>query len=642
MCGIAGFIDFKKVSSYDILQKATDTLQHRGPDGSGYEFFQTETAQIGLGQRRLSIIDLTEGGKQPMNYKQFWLVFNGEIYNFQEIKTELAVLGHTFKSHSDTEMILHAFEEWGTHCVDKFVGMFAFVLYDTQKNEVLCYRDRAGVKPFYYYWHEGLFFFASELKAFHAHPEFKKEIELNALAAYMQYGNVPAPYCIFKNCHKLQAGHFLRFSLDNKAYSIKKYWDVYDAYNKPKLDISEKDAVAETEKVLTKAFEYRMVADVPVGVFLSGGYDSTSVVALLQKNRFEKLKTFTIGFKNTDGTSRNNREGGHDEAPIARQTAKILGTDHSEFYCTIKEGLDIVPQLPFYYDEPFADSSAIPTVLVSKIARQHVTVALSADAGDEVFAGYNRYDILMGVGKKIINLPKPFRKIAAASLGLIENKGLIKNKFQLHSRIQKTRHLLKSPTYYDLMMSVTQDFSAAALQKLFIRPVTVLPSDYERHDIEAQYYDPLSYMMAVDYQTYLADDILQKVDRATMAVSLEGREPFLDHHVIEWAAQLPTHFKYKNGTKKHILKQIVHQYVPKALLDQPKSGFGIPKAQWLKNELKSYVEGYLDHNSIEAQGIFNAAEVQSIKQAFENGNTLYADKIWKLLMFQMWYKAWMH
>jgi len=302
----------------------TDSLYHRGPDGSSYEYIQTEKCQIGLGHRRLSIIDLSATGKQPMQFEHLWITFNGEIYNYKKIKEELLDLNHQFIGHSDTEVILHAFVQWGIECVEKFIGMFAFVIYDSKHDEIYCLRDRAGVKPFFYYWKDGLFLFSSELKAFHQHPKFKKEINLDAVAAFMKFRNVPSPHCIFNNCYKLKPGHYLKFSLLTPDFTLHKYWDVYDAYNKPKLNISFEEAKTETEKILKSAFDYRMVSDVPVGVFLSGGYDSACVTALLQKNGTEKLKTFTIAVPDI----------GLNEAPYAKDVSKYLETEHYEYECT--------------------------------------------------------------------------------------------------------------------------------------------------------------------------------------------------------------------------------------------------------------------------------------------------------------------
>ena len=633
MCGISGFLDFKGNSSELILKNLTNTLSHRGPDGFGYEFFSTSDFQIGLGHRRLSIIDLSDSAKQPMCFNNYWIVFNGEIYNFNEIKQTLISLNHTFQSHSDTEVILHAYHEWGINCVEKFIGMFAFVIYDTKKQELICLRDRAGVKPFFYYWSNNLFLFASELKAFHEHPQFKKEINTDAVAAFMQYGNVPTPHCIFKNCYKLKPGHSLTFNITQKSINITKYWDVYDAYNKPKLNISFADAKSETEKILTSAFNYRMVSDVPVGVFLSGGYDSTCVTALLQKDRTEKLNTFTIALPGI----------GLNEAPYAKEIAKHFGTNHQEIECTEKEALNLIHDLPHYYDEPFADSSAIPTTLVCKMAAKQVTVALSADAGDEIFAGYNRYDYLMKYGKTLNQIPAPFRKNIARIMNSVnaDKIPVLNKKYNFHNRYEKLKSLLKNPSPENMMHSLSTQFNDTDFKKLLELPANTIETAYLNNTLLKEYYTPLSYMMAIDYQTYLLDDILQKVDRASMTASLEGREPFLDHRVIEFAAQLPDHYKYFKGSKKYIIKEILHQYIPEKIMNRPKMGFAIPIENWLTNELKQLVNDYLNESEIEKQNIFNVDYVKKIKIDFFNGKKEFATKIWYLLMFQMWYKKWM-
>lgn len=633
MCGISGFIDFNQQSSVDVLMKMTDTLYHRGPDGSGYEFFQTNTFQIGLGHRRLSIIDLSETGKQPMKFEHLWVTFNGEVYNYSEIKTELTNLNHQFLGHSDTEVILHAFAEWGISCIEKFIGMFAFVIYDTKSEEMYCVRDRAGIKPFYYYWKDGLFLFASELKAFHQHPQFKKEINLDSVAAFMQFGNVPTPHCIFNHCHKLKSGHYLKFSLHTSQISIHKYWDVYDAYNKPKLDISFTEAKQETEKILKSAFDYRMVSDVPVGVFLSGGYDSACVTALLQKDRSEKLKTFTIGVPDI----------GLNEAPYAKDVAKHLGTEHYEYQCTQAEALELITDLPYYYDEPFADSSAIPTTLVCKMAKKQVTVALSADAGDEIFAGYNRYDYMMKHGKRLNQLPKFMRKGMSGIMNVVPSDKIpvLKNKYNFYNRYEKLKSLLNDPSSKNMMLSLSKQYNESQLKHLMKSGFKNIETDYLSDALHKDYHSPLSYMMAIDYQTYLLDDILQKVDRASMTASLEGREPFLDHRIIEWAAQLPDNYKYYKGTKKHILKEIVYQYIPKELMDRPKMGFAIPIENWLMFDLKDKVLYYLSDEKIIEQGILNVDFIREIKLNFYSGKKELANKLWYILMFQMWYEKWM-
>lgn len=613
----------------------TSTLHHRGPDGSGTIVLDNEFAQIGFGHRRLAIIDLSETGHQPMQFEHLWICFNGEIYNYQEIKDELSALGHSFKGGSDTEMILHAYAQWGKKCLDKFIGMFAIVLFDTETNNLFCARDRAGVKPFFYYFKDGLFLFASELKAFHAHPNFQKKINKSAVAAFMQYGNVPTPHCIFEDCFKLKPGHWLELHLTNGNLKSEQYWNVYDAYNQPKSTLSFEEAKCETEKILSSACEYRMVADVPVGVFLSGGYDSACVTSLLQKDRTERLKTFTIAVPDI----------GLNEAPYAKDVANHLGTDHTEIECSQKDALDLIVDLPYYYDEPFADSSAIPTTLVSKMARKHVTVALSADAGDEVFAGYNRYDYLMRFGKKMEQLPGFVRRSAAGLMEMIPSERIpvLKNKYNFHNRYEKLKGILHNPSSEQIMLSLSQQYTDEQLNSVMrSTDFKTLSTAYISKELKEEFSSPLAYMMAVDYQTYLVDDILQKVDRSTMTVSLEGREPFLDHHVIEWAATLPDDFKYHKGEKKYILKEIVHQYIPKEMMDRPKMGFAIPIAHWLQHDLRDLVETYLKEETIVDQGLFNWEYVDKLKRDFFKGKKEYDVKIWYLLMFQMWYEKWMN
>lgn len=633
MCGITGIIDFNKQSSNEVLEAMTNSLDHRGPDGIGVDLHSEDEFQIGFGHRRLSIIDLTENAKQPMEYNQFSITFNGEIYNYKEITKELEQLGHIFNSSSDTEMILHAYAQWGSSCLGKFIGMFAFVIYDKESQEVFCARDRVGVKPFFYYWNEGLFLFGSELKAFHQHPSFQKEINLDAVAAFMQYGNVPTNHCIFQNCSKLKPGHYLLFDLKTKNHKLQRYWNVYDAYNSPKQNISMEEAKAGTETILQSAFEYRMVSDVPVGVFLSGGYDSACVTALLQKDRTDKLKTFTIGVPDI----------GLNEAPYAKDVAQHLGTDHHEYTCTQKEAIDLIDDLPYYYDEPFADSSALPTTLVSKMAKEKVTVALSADGGDEIFAGYNRYDYLTRYGNKLNRIPGFARKSIAGLMNVIPSKNIpvLKNKYNFHNRYEKLKGILRDPSPEKIMLSLSQQYTDGQIPAVLKDSVNVLDTAYTSNELQKDTFSPLAYMMAIDYQTYLVDDIMQKVDRATMSASLEGREPFLDHHIIEWVATLPNKFKYHNGVKKHILKEIVHQYIPKQMMDRPKMGFAIPIDKWMNEDLKERIDEFINEKTIVEQGIFNWDYISKLKTDFYWGRKEYDTKLWYVLMFQMWYTKWM-
>lgn len=634
MCGIAGFIDFNKKSSEDTLRKMSDTLAHRGPDGSGIFLDENPNFQTGLAHRRLSIIDLSANGSQPMQYKNFHITFNGEIYNYKEIKAELEQTSRSFRGDSDTEVILQAFAEWGIGCLDKFIGMFAFVIYDCLKNEIYCVRDRAGVKPFFYYFENNLFLFASELKAFHQHPDFKKVLNTDAVAAFVQHGNVPTPYCIFKNCYKLRAGHYLKINSETKSFSEHAYWNVYDAYNKPKLDISFEEAKTQTENILRSAFQYRMVSDVPVGVFLSGGYDSTCLTSVLMAGSSKKLQTFTIGIKDSS----------LNEAPYAKETANYLGTDHTEIYCEEKDALDLIPYLTSIYDEPFGDQSAIPTMLVSKLSREKVKVVLSADGGDEVFAGYNRYDFLLKQGKFLNQIPAPLRNLSAEIMSKVsaERLPVLGKRYNFANRYEKLKMLLRDPSAEKFMFSMSTQYSEKELHSLVKYPYQELNTAYHSHELKKDFYTDLSYMMAIDYQTYMLDDILQKVDRATMAFGLEGREPFLDHHIIEYAAQLPDHFKYNKGIKKYILREITHKYVPQKMLDRPKMGFAIPLENWLGKELRPLVTEYLSLREIKNSGVFNEAYVSDLVKKFYSGKKELGQKIWYLLMFQMWYKKWMN
>lgn len=425
----------------------------------------------------------------------------------------------------------------------------------------------------------------------------------------------------------------LKLNLATRQTTTRQYWNVYDYYNRPKLNISLPDAINETQRILEESFQYRMVADVPVGVFLSGGYDSSCVTALLQKNSTEKIKTFTVGVADNK----------LDEAPFAKEIAQHLGTDHTEYYCTAQEALDIIPDLPIYYDEPFADSSAIPTILVSRMARKKVTVALSADAGDEVFAGYNRYAYYAKFGEKLKSIPGPLRRMAAGLMSSISSDQIpvLKNKANFHSRYDKLKNLLQNPLPADLLKNITQVFTDKEIGGLFNNDIKLLPTLHDSKELLDQYYDPIAFMMAADYQTYMADDILQKVDRATMSTSLEGREPFLDQHIIEWAAQLPTDFKYHNGIKKYILKEIVHRFIPREKMDRPKMGFGIPVENWLMNELKPLVDTFLSEAALKEHNIFNISGVSTIINDFYSGKKEKYLKVWYLLMFQMWYAKWM-
>jgi asparagine synthase (glutamine-hydrolysing) len=633
MCGISGFIDFQSNSNEQILKEMTDVLHHRGPDDSGYSFTSTMRRQIALGHRRLSILDLTTHGHQPMAYKEIELVYNGEVYNFEEIQHELRGFGYTFDSHSDTEVILKAYHKWGLKAIEKFNGMFAIALHDKSRNRLFLIRDRSGIKPLYYYHDRELLLFASELKSFHKHPNFKKEINHDALALFLQYQYIPEPHTIFQNCYKLQAGCYLEIDTSTDKITQHTYWDVLDAYNKPKLDISLPDAIEETEKILTSAFNYRMVSDVPVGIFLSGGYDSSVVTALLQKDSSEKLKTFTIGF----------HEKGYDETPYAREVAKHLGTDHTEYYCTQKDALDIIPKLAEIYDEPFADPSSIPTSLVSQLAKKEVTVALSADGGDEIFAGYNKYTTAANYFKRFEKIPI-FAK--APLLGLMNHINPHHIPFANHSynfatKYEKSKNILQSNSCPEVLQYISHKVTNRELHQLLKEDFSTLSTNFDLHSLLNSTNDNLDRMLAIDYKTYMLDDILTKVDRATMHVSLEGREPLLDYRIIEFVATLPESYKKRGDINKYILKEITHKYLPKSLMDRPKMGFGIPLIAWFKDELKSYFLHYLDEERLKKEGIFNAKIVSQMKDRYLKGEKVSIETLWSILIFQLWYEKWM-
>ncbi|NOQ50037.1 MAG: asparagine synthase (glutamine-hydrolyzing) [Mycoplasmataceae bacterium] len=633
MCGITGFIDFNKKSNLDTLQKMTDVLHHRGPDDSGYSFFDETNLQIGLGHRRLSILDLSKHGHQPMLFENLEIVYNGEVYNFQEIREELEKENYSFDSDSDTEVILKAYHKWGIKAVDKFNGMFAISIYDKQNQKLILIRDRAGVKPFYWYWKDDLFMFGSELKSFHEHERFKKVINNDALALYLQYGYILQPHTIFENTYKIRSGHYLEIYLNTKKIKETVYWNVIDFYNKPKLGISEDEAIEKMEKLLKSAFEYRMVSNVPVGVFLSGGYDSSIVTALLQHERPEKINTFTIGFY----------EKGFDESPYAKQVAEHLGTNHTEYYCTQKDALEIIPKLADMYDEPFGDSSAIPTALVSQLARKDVTVSLSADGGDEIFAGYGKYEKAIVYHENLSKIPRSLRKMAAWFLDVIDLNYMpfAKKIGNFETKFEKIKNLLTAENPVAIMKYLSQPYTSNEVNKLLLCDTKKQKNNFDNFKFLNIRNDEVNQMLAIDYQTYMVDDILTKVDRATMSVGLEGREPLLDHRIIEFAAQLPSHLKYGNGDKKWILKQITHKYLPKEMMDRPKMGFAVPITEWFKDELKEYFLYYLNEDRLNKEELFDAKEVVKQREKYLNGEKENVQRLWFILMFEMWYERWM-
>lgn len=630
MCGIVGFVDFQHKSSEDMLCRMTESLRHRGPDDIGIEVFTTHEARVGIGHTRLAVMDLRTTAHQPMQYHHYVISYNGEVYNFAEIKEFLSAKGHKFKSRSDTEVIIHAFDEWGVDCVNRFIGMFSFLLYDRKAQVLYGFRDRTGVKPFYYYHLDGLFLFGSELKSFHEHPGFDKRINNSALSAYFHLGYIPAPLSIFQNTYKLLPGNYFKLDLSTQNFSQFSYWDPALFYSQPKSSLSFLGAKEELHDLLLSSVEYRMAGDVPVGVFLSGGYDSTLVAALLQKDRTQKIKTFTIGF-----------ESGNNEAHAARQTASYLGTDHHELICTEIEAQNIIADLPTLYDEPFADSSAIPTVLLSRFAKRYVTVALSADGGDELFAGYTHYPAWHSYTRKLKKMPFMVRQPLSAIADVIGGGLPLKlahrsHQLQAVATILRLKNSLQIGTeLYKQMHMMPRIYLERLLSNSYAPELGAFGSNFNLTDTN-------DYPLLVDYLTYLPDDILVKVDRASMSVALEAREPLLDHRLLEWAARLPFNFKLSaTGLGKNLLRDVVHDYVPKKMMDRPKTGFSIPFTQWFRGGLNPLLMDILAPHQIKKSGILDPHFVSSRLDEFNQDKCHYKPFIWKLLMFQMWYDKWM-
>ena len=631
MCGIIGFIDKKK--SINTLNDMLNIQSYRGPDDRGLYF--DEKNGVHFGHNRLSIQDLSSYGHQPFvsDCGNYIIVFNGEVYNFKNIRVDLEELGYKFISNSDTEVILYSYKEWGIKCIDKFIGMFAFAILDKINNKLILVRDRAGVKPLYYYTDESQFMFSSEIKSFHKHPEFKREQNLEVLPCFFQFGYIPAPYTIFKNCFKLEAGNYLELSLGNLEFKITKYWDVNDFYLQEKFTKSEDDILKDIEKILDDAIDLRMVSDVPVGVFLSGGYDSSLVASILAKKQGKKINTFTIGFDDEK----------YNEAKHAKLIAEYLGTNHTEYYMNNSDMLNLVESLPFYYDEPFGDSSALPTMIVSKLARQSVTVALSADGGDEAFCGYSKYfflnkfqNIFSSSFKREI-LKTGLNFFSANSVEYINTK-LPKNlkqtnikdkytKFQRAINSKSLEEMFENASSYVDKNEIARFLKVSKNKELFKKWEKIGSIEF------------LNQMMAIDYKLFMNDDVLTKVDRATMSVSLEGREPLLDHRIIEYMARVPLDIKYKNKQGKYLLRQVLYKYLPKEMVDKPKSGFQIPLNEWLRDELRTMVDKYICLEKLD-DNIFDINQVLSIKDKFYKGENL-GTQIWLILIYQMWKEKWL-
>jgi asparagine synthase (glutamine-hydrolysing) len=633
MCRIVGIWDFNRGSTAEMLNRMRDSLHHGGPD-SADSYFSSHT-QLMLGHRRLSIIDLSEAGRQPMHYGDFTVVFNGEIYNYQEIADALKSLGCAFKTGSDTEVLLQAFTVWGKDAVSKFRGMFAFALWDEKNRKLLLCRDRLGVKPLYWYFKDGLFIFASEIKAIQQHPKFDRTISADGVSLYLQQGYIQAPFSIYENLHKLDPGSFLEID-ENVQIKISKYWDAADVYkNTETAKGNEIELTDRLENLLKDSFRLRMVADVPVGMFLSGGIDSSTVAAILQSESQRKIKSFTIGFENKE----------YNEAQHAKAIAAHLGTEHHELYCSEKDFEEILELLPDIYDEPFGDSSGIPTYIVSRMAKNEVKVSLSADGGDELFGGYTKYEAVKNYYPKIKKLPYPLRKLAAGVSGAVNPLWLEKNAAQLPilknykniaNKFPKLRNALKAKDLSDFFNRSSTYISKEEQLKLF-------PHYAERFETEVlpQQDRLISYLGMIDLKTYLEGDIMTKVDRATMQLALEGREPMLDHKLVEFALSLPDDMKIRGNSTKYLLRQVLYRYIPKELMERPKQGFSIPIQQWLLGKLRPELEKMtLDKIFAERFGL-NQQELQKIVRAFlAQKKFINPHFIWFLFVLYRWNQRW--
>ncbi len=622
-----------------VVQQMSQTLLHRGPDDGG--IWVDAEAGIALGHRRLSILDLSPEGHQPMHSasSRYVIVFNGEIYNFLELRQELKSLGHRFRGHSDTEVMLASFSQWGVErAVGRFNGMFAFALWDRQEQVLHLSRDRLGEKPLYYGCIGQTFFFGSELKALKAHPRFQAEINRDALALYVRHNCIPAPYSIYQGIYKLPPGTILTWKGFGELIPMP-YWSVQEAAEKGvanPFDGSEADAVAKLEALLQEAVALRMVADVPLGAFLSGGIDSSTVVALMQAQSSQPVKTFSIGFY----------EDSYNEAKDAKAVAQHLGCDHTELYVTPEEAIAVIPKLPTLYDEPFADSSQIPTFLVSQLARQHVTVTLSGDGGDELFAGYNRHFWGRSIWQKVGWVPRSVRQAGAHALTTLSPQTWDKLFFGfgslLPSQIKQRQPGYKLHKLAEILAVDSPDSMYRGLVSHWKEPESLVlgsiepPTTLTDPKKWARLRDFTQRMIFLDTVTYLPDDILTKVDRASMGVSLEARVPYLDHRLVEFAWQIPLEMKIRNGQGKWLLRQVLYKYVPQNLIERPKMGFGIPIDEWLRGSLRDWAEDLLDEKRLREEGFFNPQPIREKWTEHLSGDRNWQYYLWNILMFQAW------
>jgi asparagine synthase (glutamine-hydrolysing) len=644
MCGFAGFWDLKRRTPGHRLTKLAgrmaEPLAHRGPDALGA--WADEAAGVGLGHRRLAVIDLSKAAHQPMVSASGRLVlaYNGEVYNFREIRAELQAQGRHFRSESDTEVVLEACEVWGVEgAARRFVGMFAFALWDRSGRHLYLVRDRLGIKPLYWGLQDGLLLFGSQPKSFFGHPLWRAEVDRDALAAYFRFNYVPTPLSIYKGVRKLAPGHIVTVSADGSTEETC-YWDISDVVRRSlaeRTQMSVRDARARLEDLLADAAGRRMIADVPVGAFLSGGVDSSAVVALMQAQSDRPVQSFSIGFHESD----------YDEAAHAKAVAAHLGTDHHELYLRSEDALAIIPTIADWCDEPFADSSAIPTFLVSRLARGRVTVALTGDGGDEVFAGYNRYLWGSAVWRHVGRLPRSLRRLAATVIASVPPGGWDRLAALAPPRSRPVQVGDKAQKLADLLCATDAGDVYRRLVSLWNDPDEVVVGGAEPRDdrwggqTAIPGADLIQRMQYSDTVSALPDDMLTKVDRASMAVGLEVRVPLLDHRIVEFAWGLPTDMKVRDGTGKWLLRQVLYRYVPKELVERPKMGFGVPIDAWLRGPLREWAEGLLSPSRLRAEGYLNPAPVRRRWEEHLSGRRNWQHSLWGVLMFQTWKERWL-
>lgn len=660
MCGIGGFtwLGGRLRDVEAVAQEIANSISHRGPDDSGV--WIDELTGVAMVHRRLSILDLTPAGHQPMvsRCERYVLVFNGEIYNHYELRRMLAgselclsdserVASAAWRGHSDTETLLAAIEAWGLEkALRQSVGMFAFALWDRSRQELFLVRDRVGEKPLYYGLQNGAFLFGSEIKTLRAFPAFRGEIDRNALTLYLRHSYIPAPYSIYEGIFKLLPGTFLKVTRQNlrdgRLPAPQEYWSARRIVESPSPGVfkgSDDEAIDELSCLLKSTISNQMIADVPLGAFLSGGVDSSTVVALMQAQASRPVQTFTIGFQ----------EEGFNEAEHAQAVARHLGTEHTELYVTPADALNVIPKLPTIYDEPFADSSQIPTYLISELTRRHVTVSLSGDGGDELFGGYNRYFWAANIWRKFGSAPKLARLSVAAGLKAIR-PGVWDGMFKACSPILPGK--FKQPNAGDKLHKLAEMLSAQDPEQIYMNLVShwkepadvviggnELPTVLNDASKWARLPEFERRMMYLDQVSYLPDDILVKVDRAAMAVSLETRIPFLDHRVVEFAWRLPLSMKIRNGEGKWILRQLLYRHVPKKLIERPKMGFGVPIDSWLRGPLRDWAESLLSESRLKQEGFFEPAPIRKKWREHLSGERNWQYYLWDVLMFQAWLDA---